>query len=189
MTELDPSEVRRRFDYLPDGRLVWAIRVAHRTPAGTLAGYFHAGTGAHVVTIGGSKHQRSRLVFAWHHGRWPNGRLWHSNGDSSDDRIENLVDRAEPDFPERLERRMGTTRRPKSKGWQATYCGRHLGTFPTPQAAHAAYAEAHREATAPGGAEMSNACPVTAAPGESHFFANGKNAEKNTAEGSPNGPL
>jgi hypothetical protein len=83
--KLRPDEIRKIFDY-KDGNLVWRSqrsRARKGDVAGTpLNGYI-------VVRYNGIGYKAHRLVWAWHHGVWPNI-VDHINGNPADNRIENL---------------------------------------------------------------------------------------------------
>lgn len=92
---LTPEDVRRIFDY-EDGRLIWREDRGSRARAGQVAGYLREGRGmsTHVMTVNAAKTTRALLVWAWHKGQWPKCRLTHMNGNTTDDRIENLSEQA-----------------------------------------------------------------------------------------------
>lgn len=95
-----------------------------------------------------------RLVWLYARGEWPAEHIDHINGDRSDNRIENLRDVS----PHVNSQNRRTVRKETQstylgvwknhKGWQAvlTVAGarRCLGTFKTPEEAHAAYVAAKR---------------------------------------------
>lgn len=93
---MSPADVRDVFDYRDDGVLLWAIRPAKRIAIGTPAGRVNRrrpcdrGRDLHVITFKGRTYTRGQLVFAWHYGVWPDRVLGHANGDTLDDRVENL---------------------------------------------------------------------------------------------------
>lgn len=87
---LDPTRVRDLFDYR-DGVLFWRENRGTRARKGAPAGCKHPG-GAIAVVIDRRIYLRSRLTFAWHFGRWPEGHMRHLNDVQDDDRIENLRD-------------------------------------------------------------------------------------------------
>lgn len=90
---ISPARTRTLFNYA-DGVLYWAVSPGRRCPVGTVAGHRrseHAShPNSHIIQVAGHKYARARLVFAWHHGTWPEGRLYHANDNPHDDRIENL---------------------------------------------------------------------------------------------------
>jgi hypothetical protein len=98
-------------------------------------------------------YQAHRVIWAMHHGRWPQGQIDHINGDRSDNRIENLreVDAFlnSQNAKRRADNTSGTAGVTFFKGrnqWTARICvnGRkhHLGYFPSAEDAAAARKEA-----------------------------------------------
>ncbi len=141
------------FSYDPaSGALLWKQRGSRRTvgkPAGhrCLAGYIKIG-------IGGKLYSAHRIVWLLHTGDWPPDEIDHINCAKADNRITNLR------LATRGENTRNAPKRPDSswalKGihrcgpnWQARISVNrrriHLGTFDTPQEAHAAYMKAARE--------------------------------------------
>ena len=77
------------------GRLFWRSPPRnHARRVGTEAGYICNGKGKNKsywqVRFGGATYKRSHIVFAMANGYWPNKWIDHVNGDSLDDRPENL---------------------------------------------------------------------------------------------------
>lgn len=94
--DIDPAEVKRQFDYLPGtGRLVRRYTVTNGK-AGKLIGRVNKGDGERRTKsyrnapFKGKNFQTAWLVWAWHKGEFPYGGLVHINGDTLDDRVENL---------------------------------------------------------------------------------------------------
>jgi len=86
------EEVREFFDY-QDGQLFWKKSpnpYANRAKVGQLAGTLRKGENRWQIGYEGRAYFRSRLIFAWHHGKWPEPTCDHINRNSLDDRIENL---------------------------------------------------------------------------------------------------
>lgn len=88
------KRLRQLFDYHPEGYLVW--RMAHgmgnRFPAGTR---FAEGTTAkttyRAAMVDGEKLHEHRLIFAWHHGYYPEN-VDHDDRNKKNNRIGNLKD-------------------------------------------------------------------------------------------------
>lgn len=107
------------------------------------------------IRIDGIKHRAHRLAWLYVHGRWPEDRIDHINGDSTDNRIANL--REARQFENGQNRKaskssaaglLGVSKQAYGK-WVAVICLRrkryNLGSFNTPEEAHQAYVKAKGE--------------------------------------------
>ena len=84
--------VQQLFRYVPEtGELVWAKTRNKFMKVGKVAGT-KTKTGVNVG-INGKVFTLRQLVWTWHHGDWPKGRIWHKDGDKFNTRIENLEER------------------------------------------------------------------------------------------------
>lgn len=90
----DVSIVRHMFVMRDDGVLIWTNPPGnHAGLRGRLAGSAiptHNGKWYWSVQIGGRKYKRSHLVFLLEHGRWPANQIDHRDGNSLNDRPDNL---------------------------------------------------------------------------------------------------
>jgi hypothetical protein len=82
------SEIRKLFDYLPNGTLIHKTTRRGGKQKGSVAGSPH-NAGYLQITIDGNKYLIHRLVWLWHFGKFPK-QLDHINRIRSDNRIENL---------------------------------------------------------------------------------------------------
>ncbi|MDI4633332.1 HNH endonuclease [Pelomonas sp. V22] len=151
--KLTAERLRELLTYDPETGLF--IRRVNRPgkwgKAGTVAGHINA-HGYRVIWIG-ANHMAHRLAWLYVHGAWPDGQLDHINQDKTDNRLENLrlVTHAE-NMQNRPHQRNNSTGlkgvlpRTKYGGWPALICANNkqiwLGTFDSPEAAHAAYCAA-----------------------------------------------
>ncbi len=154
MIEVSLERLRELLDYDPDtGVFTRKVRVSSNAPAGQRAGCQRP-DGRWVLSVDDRKYLASRLAWFYVHGKWPANHIDHIDCDRANDRLDNLRDvtsqvnmqnrkRPKKNCPSGF---LGVTRH-RSK-WQAQIGvdGKliHLGLFPTPEAAHAAYVEAKR---------------------------------------------
>jgi HNH endonuclease/AP2 domain len=129
------------------------IRPPGRISAGNIAGAKKAGDYIRI-SIDGRQHLAHRLAWLYVHGRWPAALIDHINGNPADNRIANLREASRSQNQANSGLRLGNrsglkgiSRKPYGT-WSAQifYQGtkHYLGTFATPEEAHAAYREAAR---------------------------------------------
>lgn len=138
------ERLREVLIYHPDtGRFTWAInrpKCRQGAPAGSLRQ-----DGFRAVSVDRCNMLASRVAWAMAYGRWPDAEVTHLNGDRSDDRLMNLSDQprdvihANRTHPDRDSRAPALGVRQRGKRWSARFNGKHLGSFPTAEEAHAAY--------------------------------------------------
>lgn len=154
--ELTQERLRALLHYDGDtGRFLWRVSRRGRAKIGTAAGTLGA-DGYLRILVDGGRYSAHRLAWLYVHGRWPSADLDHANGNPSDNRIANL---RECNKSENQQNRkpsknstsgyMGVTF-VRSTGKYQAYIKRagkqlHLGCFPTPELAHAAYLAAKKE--------------------------------------------
>ena len=139
------------------GVFTWTRSRRGPVRAGEAAGYTDP-KGYVVIHLFGRNIRAHRLAWFVCHGKWPSLDLDHINGKRSDNRIANLrevgnaINRENMRSPRADNRSgfLGVSPAPKgSTGYRATIQlrgrQRHLGIFPTPEAAYAAYVSAKRE--------------------------------------------
>lgn len=115
----------------------------------------HSGKLYCVIRIGRQPVKRGHLIFFSVFGRWPKPCLDHVNGDSTDDRIGNLREATVTQNAWNHKRRAKRSKLPmgvrsvKSGRYQARLAVNkkmlHLGTFATPEEAHAVYRQKRSE--------------------------------------------
>jgi len=141
-------------DYDPDtGIFVWKASRPCGVKQGQIAGSI-GNRGHRMISINGASHLAHRLAWLYVHGEWPPAQIDHINGRRSDNRIVNLR-LATPTQNNQNKRHWktvgfkGVRFRPQTGNWQAriTVGGKtkSLGSYPSPEAAHAAYAAAAYE--------------------------------------------
>lgn len=152
-----------------DGRLFWKHRpIEHfktektwkrwnSRNAGEEAGYKWKSRGSprHIVSLNKSNFYRSQIVWLLHHGQWAD-RIDHKNRDATDDRIGNLRPASASQNGansliscNNTSGFKGVSFEKRRNHWRAYIKVNrrfiHLGSFPTPEEAHAAYLEAARQ--------------------------------------------
>lgn len=158
--ELTQSRLKELLEFEPEtGVFRWKVvagRGSCRRNPGDVAG--SVGLGGYVtIGFGGKSYYAHRLAFLWMTGAWPEHEIDHIDGDRGNNRWANLRDITRAENTHNL----GHNSRPNSSGfvgvtwwgrdsmWRAQIkvdgVGRHLGYFPTPELAHAAYLKAKDE--------------------------------------------
>jgi hypothetical protein len=136
------------------GEFRWLKRVSRPVKAGDVAGMLHT-DGYRRIRVKGRDYRAHHLAWLYMTGKWCPVFIDHRDGNPSNNRWDNLR-RATPS-QNGANRRMYRNNKCGLKGvvrnhvgrWCATICkngrNRHLGTFSTPQDAHAAYVAAARK--------------------------------------------
>lgn len=154
-TILTAERLREVLDYNPDtGVFVWKVRTSNRVHIGMTANRSHP-AGYLQTRIDCKSYLNHRLAWLYTYGAWPNGDIDHINGFRSDNRIGNLRDVARninlqnqrhARSDNKASGLLGVSR--NKKRWKARLVidrkEFHIGTFDTPEEAHAAYIEAKR---------------------------------------------
>jgi len=151
--DLTAERLRELLDYDPEtGLMTRKVRTSNRIKVGDVVGAFTS-DGYLVVRVDGPKYPVHRLAWLHVYGEWPNGEIDHINGVPDDNRLCNLrvVDRTgNTQNTHKTVRADGSlvgvypSRSRWMAGIQANKKWRRLGTFDTPEEAHAAYIEAKR---------------------------------------------
>lgn len=148
-TNLTAERLRELLDYDPvNGTFTWRVN-RNGVRIGDRAGSLVDSRGYLRVGIDGREYSAHRLAWLYVHGEWPTQVIDHCNGDPSDNRIENLRDVSQQVNVQNQHRARSTNKcgllgvRRQGKRWYARIMTngreRHIGTFDTPEEAHAAY--------------------------------------------------
>lgn len=145
---LTAERLREVLDYNAEtGVFVWKQRTGSRSVPGQVAGCDHS-LGYRFVCVDGKRYKEHRLAWFYVHGVWPLGEVDHIDGSRNNNVISNLRDVSKSVNQQNLRAAkshnksglLGVTKRKKG-GWCARIT---IGTFDTPEEAHAAYVEAKR---------------------------------------------
>ena len=147
---LTVDRLRKLLDYDSEtGVFRWKVRASQRITVGDVAGCRKMPAGYCVIRIDGHLHKAHRLAWMHFFGAWPSTNIDHRNENGFDNRIANLREATHLENGQNISR----PNRNNSHGlrgvvangnrWQAkisvaghSHC---LGTFATPEQAHAAY--------------------------------------------------
>ena len=152
---LTAERLRGIMDYDPEiGVFTRKVRTANCVRVGDVAGSFTS-KGYIRIKIDGRLYFAHRLAWLYVHGEWPVDQVDHINGIKNDNRIVNLREgnNAENQHNQRkpqANNKTGLLGVAPSYGKFVAQITvdrkyRHLGTFPTPEEAHAAYLAAKRQ--------------------------------------------
>jgi hypothetical protein len=119
----------------------WLVRLSNRSPVGSVAGAVN-GKRYRIIGIKGKVFYAHRLAWAITHGHWPECHIDHINGDTLDNRIQNLRlatrhqngrNRGVP--ASNTSGFKGVSFDRKSGKWRVQVSGKHIGLFATIEAA------------------------------------------------------
>lgn len=144
-----------RLQYDPDTGCFHRLATYHDRKAGDVAGRTHR-KGYIEICIDGRRYQAHRLAWLYVHGRWPANQIDHINRDRGDNRLSNLREATQSQNKANSNTYRNNTTgykgvaavRGKQRWWARIRVNghlRYLGTFDTPEDAHAAYCRAASE--------------------------------------------
>lgn len=153
ISEITPELVREYLRYDHETGDFTRLKSAFPSKVGTRPESLMA-NGYFCISLGGANHYAHRLAFMWMLGRWPNKGVDHMNATRTDNRWVNLRE-ADQALNMQNRRMPGTNNthgflgvRRNHKRWSAGIVAegvRHyLGTYDSPEEAHAAYLAAKR---------------------------------------------
>lgn len=154
--ELTQSTLKALLEYDPKtGMFTWLTSQSNRAPIGSLANSI-SDDGYYRIRVKGKSYRAHRLVWLYVYGKFPDGDIDHINGDTLDNRIENLRDVTKAGNQQN-QRRAHTRNKTghfgaSEQGFSGKYRARirvngkvhYLGLFNTPEEASKAYVEAKR---------------------------------------------
>ena len=152
---LTQNQVKELFHYdTKTGSLIWRVDCGKNKMIGKFSGTLKA-DGYRYISINNKIYFAHRLVWLFNHGIFPANNLDHINGNKDDNRIENLREATDAQNLQNRRKANSTNKSgylgvSSSHGkWQAAICinGKqmHIGTYMTPEDAHAAYLAKKRE--------------------------------------------
>lgn len=145
------ERLKELFDYDPEtGNLIWKVARSN-VKVGDVAGGAIDKRGYWHIGVDGRLYKAHRLVWLWHHGKWPDHQIDHIDRDPANNRIENLRDVS--NVVNQLNRRdrsnktgfAGVFKRRNKFRAQLCVFGKdvRLGTFDTPEEAHHVFKRVH----------------------------------------------
>jgi hypothetical protein len=151
------ERLREVLSYAPEtGVWRWVVTHSRCRPAGSRAGSIKKKTGYRVIQIDGVGYQSNRLACFYMNGEWPSGDVDHRDRDRANDRWENL--RPATRWQNHANRRLtdnlsgfkgvrlsSSKKNPFRARISLGGITKHLGCYPTAEAAHAAYFKAAEE--------------------------------------------
>lgn len=148
---LDVSVLREFFEYR-DGRLYWRKSPSHQARVGNEAGNVTTG-GYRETCLRRTRLKVHRVIFALAYGRWPIGDIDHVDGNTANNRVENLREATRTQNLANAKKwthgktsdRKGVHFERWSNRWRASIGGKRLGRFDTEEQAARAYDEAATE--------------------------------------------
>ena len=155
--DLSQEQLKHYLDYDPEtGAMRRRVATSNRVKVGDVAGSVMKPAGYRAVCVGGRSYYEHRLAWLYVHGEWPKRQIDHINGCKSDNGIENLREATpaqnQQNARTRADNRSGLagacfdSRRGKwVSGIKVNGVRKHLGSFSTPEEAHAAYVQAKAE--------------------------------------------
>lgn len=151
--DIEHKRLCEEITYDPETGLFFRIKKSRGHDAGPIT-YVSKSSGYLIVGVFARQFQGHRLAWFHHYGEWPKHHVDHINGIKTDNRICNLRDVTQlvNNQNVRSANRRSKTGYvgvvPNKKRFSAQICRGdaqyHLGTFDTPELAHAAYVEAKR---------------------------------------------
>lgn len=87
--EFNLKEIRSRFEYHEDGKLIWKISPASNIKVGDVAGSFCKRRGYFVIHINDKQYLLHRIIYFWHHGVLPE-LIDHKDRNPLNNKIDNL---------------------------------------------------------------------------------------------------
>lgn len=144
-------ELRQLLNYNREtGVFTWKVSLAPRGPVGAIAGTILK-NGYRSIVVHGEQNYAHRLAWIFEHGSLPLQPIDHVNGNKDDNNIANLREASRSQNAANSKRRSDNTSgykgvTPHRKRWMARIrkdgVVHRLGTYDTPELAHAAYAVA-----------------------------------------------
>lgn len=151
---LNQDTLRRLLRYDPEtGVFTWLVSTGRRCKIGDVAGSVDS-HGQRVIGVQGRNYKAHRLAWLYMTGAWPEDQIDHRNGERADNRWANLRD-ATHSLNQQNQRKARANNRTGLLGVRARQgkfeaaigAGgkqKYLGSFSTPEEAHAAYLKAKR---------------------------------------------
>lgn len=153
--DLTAARLRELFAYDGDTGVFHRLTSRGPTKPGPVTPCFDS-HGYQVIRVDYKLYRAHRLAWLYMHGCWPSGDIDHIDGNRANNRAENLRDVTRSENCQNLRAAqahsttgiLGVSKVDKSSQWRARISAngstKHLGCFPSQEAAHAAYLAAKR---------------------------------------------
>jgi len=154
---ISQERLKELLHYDPNtGIFVWRVRKARNTNIGDVAGWLKPGDkgGYIMICVDYKQYRAHHLAWLWMTGKWPIEQIDHKNAVRNDNRFSNLRDVSDEINRQnvrtaRSHNALGVLGVFRKRGKFAAKIGcnrkqQYLGTFNTPELAHAAYLDAKR---------------------------------------------
>jgi hypothetical protein len=145
---LTAERARELFSYDPEtGEVRWRVRVSNNTRAGSIAGTVSNGGRYRNLRVQDKPYLAHRVIWLMMTGKWPTKQIDHIDGNGLNNIWRNLrgATSAQNCANRKREKLHPTGFKgvlPRYGRFRSHFRGKHLGSFATPEEAHAAYAAA-----------------------------------------------
>lgn len=153
---LTAARLRELLRYDPDTGAFIRLSARASSHIGKQAGCVNKSLGYVIISVEGATYYGHRLAFLWMTGEWPHGQADHINGERADNRWCNLRDVSKTANVQNVHKArrhnasgfLGVRKARRGSRWDSMITVNkrltYIGSFASPEEAHAAYLEAKR---------------------------------------------